>query len=93
VLDDFLRLDAGFERWDDPAFARVLADFRRRFTETHTEEGVVMGTVLAYAMDQAYASSRRDLLSAFRNSGHVRSLLERGMLELAAFRDARLSSQ
>ena len=27
VLDDFIRLDAGPERWDDPAFAPVLTDF------------------------------------------------------------------
>jgi hypothetical protein len=39
VLDDFLRLDSGPERWDDPAFAPVLMDFRRRFRETNTEEG------------------------------------------------------
>ena len=37
VLDDFVGLDAGPERWDDPSFAPVLSDFRRRFTETNTE--------------------------------------------------------
>jgi hypothetical protein len=95
VLDDFMRLDAGAERWDDPAFAHVLADFKRRFRETNTEEGVVMETVLAYAMDQAYTSSRRALLSEFRSSGQVRSLIERGVLELDIVRDAqaRLSLQ
>ena len=59
VLDDFMRLDPGAERWDDPAFAPVLMDFKRRFRETNTEEGLVMETVLAYTMDQAYTSSRR----------------------------------
>ena len=54
VLDEFLRLEPGAERWDDPAFAPVLADFKRRFRETNTEEGRVMETVLAYAMDQVY---------------------------------------
>ena len=54
VLNDFMRLDAGPERWDDPAFARVLSDFRRRFRNTETEEGMVMDTVLAYVMDKAY---------------------------------------
>ena len=54
-----MRLDPGVERWDDPAFAPVLTDFKRRFKETNTEEGPVMETVLAYAMDQAYTSSRR----------------------------------
>ena len=95
VLDDFMRLDAGPERWDDPAFAQVLADFKRRFRETNTEEGIVMETVLAYAMDQAYTSSRRALLSEFRSSGQVRRLIERGVLELDVLRDAqaRLSLQ
>jgi hypothetical protein len=89
VLDDFLRLPSGPERWDDPAFALVLESFRRRFRETNTEEGVVMETVLAYAMDQAYTSSRRTLLSEYRNSEKVRRLVERGVLELDALRSAR----
>ena len=76
------------ERWDDPAFAPVLTDFKRRFRETNTEEGVVMETVLAYAMDQAYTSSRRTLLSEYRNSEKVRWLIERGVLELDALRHA-----
>jgi hypothetical protein len=88
VLDDFLRLQPGAERWDDPAFAPVLMDFRRRFRETNTEEGTVMETVLAYAMDQAYTSTRRTLLAEYRNSGKVRSLIERGVIELDAVRRA-----
>jgi hypothetical protein len=87
VLDDFMRLDPGPERWDDPAFAPVLAQFRRRFGETNTEEGRVMATVLAYAMDQAYTSSRRALLSEFRSSERVRRLIGRGVLELDALRE------
>ena len=62
----------------------VLKDFKRRFRETNTEEGVVMETVLAYAMDQAYTSSRRTLLSEYRNSEKVRWLIERGVLQLDA---------
>jgi hypothetical protein len=93
VLNEFLRLDAGFQRWDDPSFAPVLMEFRRRFRETNTEEGVVMDTVLAYVMDQAYTSSRRAILSDFRTNGHMRSLVARGMLELDVLRDARLSAQ
>jgi hypothetical protein len=84
VLDDFMRLDPGADRWDDPAFASVLADFKRRFKETNTEEGLVMETVLAYAMDQAYTSGRRRLLAEYRDSGTVRSLIARGKLELDA---------
>jgi hypothetical protein len=82
VLDDFMRLDAGAEQWDDPAFAPVLADFRRRFRNTNTEEGVVMDTVLAYVMDQAYTSGRRTLLSDFRRDDKVQRLIERGIRQL-----------
>jgi hypothetical protein len=82
VLDDFIRLDAGAEQWDNPAFAPVLADFRRRFRNTNTEEGTVMATVLAYVMDQAYTSSRRTLLSDFRRDEKVQRLIERGVREL-----------
>ena len=69
---------SGPEQWDDPAFAPVLTNFKRRFRETNTEEGAVMETVLAYAMDQAYTSSRRTLLTEYRNSEKVRELIERG---------------
>ena len=89
VLDDFLRLDPGPEQWDDPAFAPVLKNFKRRFRETNTEEGVVMETVLAYAMDQAYTSSRRTLLSEHKNSEKVRRLIEQGVRQLDALRTAR----
>jgi hypothetical protein len=88
ILDEFMRLPPGVERWDDPLFAAVLAGFRRRFGDTNTEEGMVMQTVLGYAMDQAYASRRRALLAEYRNSEKVRSLLERGALELDAGRQA-----
>jgi len=82
VLDDFLQLDAGAEQWDEPTFAPVLADFRRRFRNTNTEEGTVMATVLAYVMDQAYTSSRRTLLTDFRRDEKVQRLIERGVREL-----------
>jgi len=88
VLDDFMRLAPDAEGWDDPTFAPVLADFKRRFKDTNTAEGAVMETVLAYVMDQAYTSSRRTLLAEYRNSGKVRSLIERGVLELDAVRHA-----
>jgi len=87
VLNEFLRLDAGPDRWDDPAFARVLSGFRRRFSDTNTEEGTVMDTVLAYVMDQAYTSPRRTLIAEFRSSDEVRRLIERGRLELDVVRD------
>jgi len=91
VLNDFVRLEPGAERWDDPSFAPVLAEFKRRFRETNTEEGMVMETMLAYVMDQAYTSSRRTLLADYRTSGTVRSLIESGRLELDAIRRAGVS--
>ena len=83
-----MRLDAGAEQWDDPAFARVLTDFRHRFRNTNTEEGTVMDTVLAYVMDQAYTSPRRTLIADFRSSEQVRRLVDRARLELSVVRDA-----
>ena len=93
VLNDFMRLGAGPEEWDDPAFARVLTGFRQRFRNTNTEEGTVMDTVLAYVMDQAYTSSRRTLIAEFRSSEQVRRLIDQGRLELDVVRDARMSLQ
>ena len=68
-----------------------LADFKRRFRETNTEEGRVMETVLAYAMDQAYTSTRRALLTEYRNSERIRWLIASGVLELDAMRQAAAS--
>ncbi|HEY7185580.1 MAG TPA: hypothetical protein VH436_03475 [Vicinamibacterales bacterium] len=88
VLNDFMRLEASPERWDDPSFAPVLTEFKRRFSETNTEEGRVMETVLAYTMDQAYTSGRRTLLADFRNNSDVRRLIDRGVAELDVIREA-----
>jgi hypothetical protein len=89
VLNDFMRLRPGAEEWDNPTFAPVLKEFRRRFRHTNTEEGVVMDTVLEYAMDQAYTSPRRALLLEFRRNEQVRRLIDRGVLELGARRETR----
>jgi hypothetical protein len=67
----------------------VLTEFKRRFAATDTEEGRVMDTVLAYAMDQAYTSGRRAMLAEFRNDGGVQRLIDRGVLELDVIRTAR----
>jgi len=82
VLDAFTRLAAGPDQWDDPSFAPVLTEFKRRFRETNTEEGLVMDTVLTYVMDQAYTSPRRTILSEFRRDDRVRQLIDRGLFEL-----------
>ena len=87
VLNDFMRLNANPEQWDDPAFAPILTGFKDRFRATHTEEGTVMETVLTYVMDQAYTSKRRELLEEFRHSDQVRRLVQRGVVTLDASRE------
>jgi hypothetical protein len=46
-----------------------------------------METVLTYAMDQAYTSSRRALLTEFRSSEEVQRLIDRGVEELEVLPD------
>jgi hypothetical protein len=81
VLGEFLSLDATPDEWDAPGFDRVLADFRRRFRETGTEEGVVMDAVLGYVMQEMPLTRR--VLNEFRNSGEVRDLFQKGVARRA----------
>jgi hypothetical protein len=81
VLDEFLQLESGAERWDDRAFEPVLRDFQRRFRATNTEEGIVMAIVLAYVMDEAYTSERGAILAEFRASVDVHRLFDRAVRE------------
>jgi hypothetical protein len=83
VLDDFLHLDAPPEQWDTKAFEPALREFQRRFRATRTEEGEVMAIVLAYVMDEAYTSKRREILADFRDSEEVQRLFERGLRDRA----------
>jgi hypothetical protein len=89
TLNDFVRLDATEENWDDPGFESVLRRFQTRFAQTKTEEGTIMATVLAYAIDETYASDRRDILAEFRQSDDVRRLFDRAVTE----RDAMLAAR
>jgi hypothetical protein len=93
ALDEFLRLDYSVEQWDDPSFEPVLRGFQRRFRETGTEEGAVMDTVLAYAIEDAYTSGRRALLAEFRNDDAVVRLLERGLADLGSEQLARATPE
>jgi hypothetical protein len=89
TLDQFLRLDVPHEQWDDPSFEPVLREFQRRFRASETEEGAVMDTVLAYAMEDAYTSGRREMLAEFRHDPQVLRLLDQGLREIDAERLAR----
>lgn len=82
VLNEFLRLDAQDGTWDNRAFEPVLRRFERRFRETNTEEGRIMATVLAYAIDDAYLSRRAAILAEFRTSGAIQRLFDRAVLAL-----------
>jgi hypothetical protein len=81
VLEEFLALEPGPERWDDRRFEPVLREFQRRFRATETEEGTVMATVLGYVMDETYTSERAAILAEFRASGEVQRLFERAVRE------------
>jgi hypothetical protein len=78
TLNDFVRLEAAVEEWDDPSFEPVLREFQRRFGATNTEEGAIMATMLAYVMEDAYTSRRSAILSEFRTSEQFVRLFERG---------------
>lgn len=86
VLNDFVRLDATEDQWDDPSFEAVLRGFQARFVETNTEEGTVMATVLAYVINDARTSGRSAILAEYRTSEEVRRLFERALQERDAER-------
>lgn len=88
VLSDFVRLDASPAAWEDRSFRSVLREFQRRFQVTETEEGGVMGAVLAYVMDEMYSSRRVDILAEFRTDPRIQRLVEEGVRE----RDATLGA-
>jgi hypothetical protein len=92
ALNDFVRLDATLEQWDDRSFEPVLRAFQKRFSDTNTEEGTVMATVLAYVIDETYASLRGAILADFRGSEDIRRLFERAILDRDAARVARAAA-
>jgi hypothetical protein len=79
ALADFMTLDVAPEQWDEPAFARVLREYQRRFEQTGTEEGSVMATVLAYVGEEIRTNRRGALLREFRESEQVRQLFEQAV--------------
>ena len=83
VLDEFLQLEPGIEKWHSAAFRETLQDFRRRFFDTGTEEGAAMATVLAFTIQDLRTSGRAAILREFRTSDRVQRLFDRGRRELA----------
>jgi hypothetical protein len=90
LLNEFVRIDATPHEFDQPAFAPTLRAFQERFRNTGSEEGVVMATVLAYVMDEAATSGRREILDEFRSSADILQLFERSISERNAARMALL---
>jgi hypothetical protein len=89
VLNEFVHLDSADEQWADRSFAAVLRQFQRAFQGTNTEEGTVMATVLAYAIQDMYTSGRGAIVNEFRTSQQIRGLFYRGVRE----REAALASR
>lgn len=77
VLVDFLRLDATLEDWESPAMEDILLDYRNRFRDTGTEEGLVMAAVLGYVVQELPLGRR--ILTEFRTDSRVTELFERGV--------------
>jgi len=77
VLLDLVRLEATPEEWEEPAFEETLAQFRRRFRDTGTEEGVVMDAVLGYMVQDLRAGHR--VLVEYRASARVQEAFDDGV--------------
>jgi hypothetical protein len=84
ALNDFVRLDATPAQWDHPAFDATLAAFERRFRASKTQEGIVMATVLGYVRSETATSGRRNILSEFRASDHIRDMFDQAVRVRAA---------
>jgi len=87
VFRDFLLLNTPPEQWHDPAFRPVLEGYRTRFRATNTEEGTVMATVLAFVMDESFASPRGNLLTVYREDPRVLALIDEGLREIGGARE------
>jgi hypothetical protein len=82
VLNDFVRLEGGVQRWHDASFETTLRGFQDRFARTETEEGLVMSTTLAYVISDLRTSRRAAILDEFRTSGRILDLFKAGVSEL-----------
>jgi hypothetical protein len=84
VLNDFLRLEGGVQRWHDASFETTLRGFQERFERTGSEEGSVMAATLAYVISDLRTSRRAAILEEFRTSGRILDLFRSGVAELGA---------
>jgi len=85
LLDEFVHLDVSPDEWDSGAFDDVLEGFRKRFAATQTEEGLVMATTLAYAIQDLRTSGQQEILADFRSSDDIRQMFDRARREREVF--------
>jgi len=82
LLREFLEMRHPVERWEDPTFEPVLRSFERRFAGTGTEEGKIMGTMIAYLIQESFQSGRPRILAAYRSDPEILRLFEQGVAEV-----------
>jgi hypothetical protein len=87
VMREFVAIDLAPERWHDASHRNTLADFRRRFAGSGSEEGVVMATVLGYVMDELFAGRQGEILAEYRRDPRVQALLSEGLREIELLRE------
>ncbi|HUE96590.1 MAG TPA: transglycosylase SLT domain-containing protein [Longimicrobiaceae bacterium] len=81
LMEEFHRMGLDPEQWADPAFEPLLQEYRARFRQTGTEEGQIMATMIAFAIDESFRGRRGHILREFRADTRVRLLFEQGVLE------------
>jgi hypothetical protein len=84
LLNEFLHLEGGVQRWHEASFEAVLRGFEQRFRDTETDEGDVMASTLAYVIDDLRTSRRAAILEEFRTSGKILTLFNQGVKEVQA---------
>ena len=84
LLNEFLHVEGGVQRWHEASFEAVLRDFEQRFKDTNTDEGDVMASTLAYVIDDLRTSRRAAILEEFRTSGKILALFTQGVKEIQA---------
>lgn len=86
ILLEFLEMEYPLERWENPGFEPILRDFEARFAATGTEEGKIMGTMLAYHIAESYRSERSGILAEFRADPAIQELFDEGIAVLESAR-------
>ena len=84
LLNEFLHIEGGVQRWHEASFETVLRGFEERFKDTNTDEGDVMASTLAYVIDDLRTSRRAEILEEFRTSGKILALFTQGVKEVQA---------